>query len=231
MIAVEGVSKVFNYGEADEMRALNGVSFRVIKGSMAVVKGPSGSGKTTVLGIIGCMTRPTSGKVLVKGKDVAKLPEHFLTGIRRSTFGFIFQHFNLLKGISVKENVMLPLYPTSVPIKEMRDRTGAILESLNMYNKRNYSVEKLSGGEKQRVSIARALVNDPEIILADEPTSHLDTKLSDDLMDILFKLNVEGKTIVIATHDPLVYDKPCIGQIIEMRDGKVITPSASSAPS
>ncbi|MBF0563626.1 MAG: ABC transporter ATP-binding protein [Nitrospirae bacterium] len=222
MIAVEGVSKIFNAGEADEMRALDGVTLSVAKGSMAVLKGPSGSGKTTILGIIGCMTRPTSGKVMVNGKDVAKLPEHFLTDIRRRTFGFIFQHFNLIKGITVKENIMLPLYPTSIPIHEMKERADAILESLNIYQKRNYHVEKLSGGEKQRVSIARALINNPEIILADEPTSHLDTKLSEDLMDRLSRLNGEGKTIVIATHDPLVYDKPYVNRIIEMRDGKVI---------
>ncbi|MEO5360085.1 MAG: ABC transporter ATP-binding protein [Nitrospirota bacterium] len=221
VIRTEGVSKVFNATLADEVRAVAGVSVEIPRGRITVLKGPSGSGKTTLLGLIGCMSRPTEGKIIVEGKDVAKLPERFLTNVRRKTFGFIFQHFNLIRGLTVSENVMLPLYPTDIDSKQMQQRMEEILGKLDLTAKLNVKIEKLSGGQQQRVAIARALINEPAVVLADEPTAHLDTKLSGDLLNIITALNKEGKTIVIATHDPLIYDKPYIDNIIEMRDGAV----------
>jgi putative ABC transport system ATP-binding protein len=167
------------------------------------------------------MSRPTEGRVVVNGKDVAKLPERFLTEIRQKTFGFVFQMFNLIKGISVIENVMLPLYPTDAKLSAIRKRAELLLERLNVLKKKNFNVQSLSAGEQQRVAVARALINEPEIILADEPTAHLDTKLSEDLIRILQGLNEDGKTIVIATHDPFVYEMPFINKIVVMRDGMV----------
>ncbi|MBF0344635.1 MAG: ABC transporter ATP-binding protein [Nitrospirae bacterium] len=222
MVRIEGISKVYNTGLPDEMLAITDVSLEIGRGEMVVLKGPSGSGKTTLLGIIGCMVRPTQGKVVINDKDVVKLPERFLTQIRRKTFGFIFQHFNLIPGISVRENVCLPLYPTNIPHAVMKDRVQAVLKSLEIHHKINTEVTRLSGGEKQRVAIARALINDPEMLLADEPTAHLDSKLSEDLIVILRRLSAEGKTIIIASHDTIVYDKPYLNRIVEMRHGKVI---------
>jgi putative ABC transport system ATP-binding protein len=221
LIKTEHVSKVFNPGMPDEMKAITDVSIELKKGEFVVLKGPSGSGKTSLLSLMGCMSRPTEGRILINGKDVAKLPERFLTMIRRKEFGFIFQQFNLIKGISVLENIMLPLYPTHSKMSGIKKRAEGILEKLNILHKRDFKIQRLSGGEQQRVAIARALINDPEAILADEPTAHLDTKLSEDLIQIMLHLNREGKTIIIASHDPIVYEKAFVNKIVEMRDGIV----------
>ena len=221
MIVTEQATIIYNHRKPDEIKAVNEVSLTIDQGRVAVLKGPSGSGKTSLLSLVGCMSRPTSGKVVIQDKDVAKLPERFLADIRRQTFGFIFQQFNLIRDISVLENVTLPLYPIEGGFQEMRHRAEQVLERLGLMHKIKQKVNTLSGGEQQRVAVARALINDPEIIIADEPTAHLDRALSLDLLSILQKLNNEGKTIVIATHDPLVYDHPVVTQTIEMMDGCV----------
>jgi putative ABC transport system ATP-binding protein len=218
---MEQVSKVFNPGMPDEMKAVSNVSLEIRKGELVVLKGPSGSGKTSLLGLMGCMSRPTEGRIIVNGRDVAKLPERFLTMIRRKEFGFIFQQFHLIRGISVLENVMLPLYPTHAKMADIRNRAEDLLEKLNILHKKDFKVQRLSGGEQQRVAIARALINEPEGVLADEPTAHLDTKLSEDLIQTMMQLSREGKTVIIASHDPIVYEKPFIDKIVEMRDGIV----------
>lgn len=221
IIKTENITKIYNPGMPDEIKALNSVSIVIRKGEVAVLKGPSGSGKTSLLSLIGCMARPTEGKVSVQGKDVSKLPERFLTGIRRRTFGFVFQQYNLIRDISVIENVMLPLYPADMKLSVIRSRAEGILEKLGIIGKRDFKVQMLSGGEQQRTAIARALINEPEIILADEPTAHLDTELSEDLIGILQTLHREGRTIVVATHDPRIYETDLIDRRIEMRDGRV----------
>ena len=221
VIKTNNVSKVYNPGMADEIKAVTDVTIQINKAEVTVLKGPSGSGKTTLLSLIGGMSRPTQGNIYINDKDVAKLPERFLAQIRRKTFGFIFQQFNLIKDISVIENVMLPLFPLDIGVREIKARAEGILEDLNILNKKNMKVKRLSGGEQQRVAIVRALINQPEIILADEPTAHLDTKLSQELLDILKKMNAQGKVIIIGTHDPLVYESTLVNRIIEMRDGMV----------
>ena len=221
VIRTNNVSKVFNPGMADEIQAVTDVTMKINRAEVTVLKGPSGSGKTTLLSLLGCMSRPTAGSIYINDKDIAKLPERFLAQIRRKTFGFIFQHFNLIRGISVIENVMLPLFPLDVSVREIKTRAVSILDNLNILNKKNMKVQHLSGGEQQRVAIARALINHPEIILADEPTAHLDTKLSGELMDILQNMNAEGKVVIIGTHDPLVYESSFVDRVIEMRDGMV----------
>lgn len=219
MIKTENATKYFNRGNPDEVLAVNDVSIEVKEGDFAVFKGPSGSGKTTLLSLIGCMSRPTSGRVIVEGRDVSRLPERFMTEVRRNTFGFIFQQFHLIKGISVCDNVMLPVLPTDIKPSELRQSAVRILENLGMSGRIDFPVQKLSGGEQQRTAIARALINNPDIILADEPTAHLDTHLSEEFLSIMRNLQQQGKTIIIATHDPLVYDKDYVTLIIEMRDG------------
>lgn len=222
LILLEEVTKTYHGGRPDEVRAVTGASLRIERGEVAVLQGPSGSGKTSLLGLIGCMSRPTSGRVFVAGRDVAKLPEKFLTEVRRRTFGFIFQQFNLIGNVSVFENVLLPLYPVEMPQSDMRRRAEQLLERLGLAGKRRVAAGKLSGGEQQRVAIARALVNQPEILIADEPTAHLDSRLAGELMAILGALQAEGKTIIIATHDPFVFEHPLVGKTVAMHDGSII---------
>jgi len=220
-ILLQNVTKIFNKGFPNEVCVAYDISLSIEKNEMIVLKGPSGSGKTSLLGLIGCMSRPTSGRIVVYGKDVAKLPERFLTEIRRHHFGFIFQQFNLIPKATVIENIMLPLYPTGLGLRAIRTRAEEVMDRLELSKRSHFRARELSGGEQQRVAIARALVNDPEIILADEPTAHLDTKLSLDLIEILKGLHDTGRTIIIATHDPLVYENAFIERIIEMRDGRI----------
>jgi putative ABC transport system ATP-binding protein len=141
--------------------------------------------------------------------------------VRRRRFGFIFQQFNLIAGLSVIDNVLLPLYPVTMGLTEMRDRGRRVLERLDLDGKRHRKVRVLSGGEQQRVAIARALVNDPEVIVADEPTAHLDRKLSEELLQILAELKADGRTLLVATHDPLVFEHPLVDRRLSMRDGQV----------
>lgn len=222
VIRTEAVTKTYNSGMPNEALAVRSVSVSVLENDFAVLKGPSGSGKTTLLSLIGCMTRPTSGSILVEGKDVSHLPERFLTNIRRKIFGFIFQQFNLIQGMSVLQNIMIPLVPTDRCPAEGLKRADAILEDLDMLKRRDFPVNSLSGGEQQRVAIARALINDPDIILADEPTAHLDTALAADFMQIMHHLRNQGKTVIIASHDPVVYENSRISQVVSMRDGRAL---------
>jgi putative ABC transport system ATP-binding protein len=229
------VTKSFNAGRANQFTAVQDVSLTIEPGRVTVLQGPSGSGKTTLLTLIGCMARPTSGRIMFHGigtaffpgageageVEITSLPERFLTGIRRSSFGFIFQHFNLVRGITVLENVMLPAYPAGEGRGVVRKRALKLLDMFDISRHTFSRVDLLSGGETQRVAIARALINNPSIIIADEPTAHLDTKLSREFMRIVGSFKNEGKTILIASHDPLVYDSPLTDRVVEMRDGRI----------
>jgi putative ABC transport system ATP-binding protein len=226
MIDLEQVTKVFNKGNANECIAIDDISLSIDARKITVLKGPSGSGKTTALSIIGAMTKPTSGRVRIFGDEITSLPERFLSRIRRRGFGFIFQQFNLIKGVTALENVMIPAYPSGGKHRILRSRALDLLDLFNLSHKATYRIEWLSGGEAQRITIARALMNNPEIIIADEPTAHLDTKLSTEFMEIMARLNSEGKTILIASHDPLVYGSPVVERIIEFRDGRITAPGA-----
>lgn len=224
MLEVVEVSKVFNQGRPNEFTALTEVSLQVRLSEVTVFKGPSGSGKTTLLSLLGCMGRPTAGRIFLSGREITSLPERFLTNIRRTTFGFIFQQFNLIKGLSVLDNVMAPAYPTNERFTSLNRRALDTLALFDLQHKADARIEWLSGGEAQRVAIARALINNPTIIVADEPTAHLDTRLSHEFMAIMGRLKDEGKTILMASHDPIVYDAQLVDRIVEMRDGRVIDP-------
>ncbi|BCB97034.1 ABC transporter ATP-binding protein [Dissulfurispira thermophila] len=221
MIQLNSIKKVFNAGKPNEFIAVDNVSLLIETEKITVLRGPSGSGKTTLLSIIGCMSRPTSGRMNIFGRELTSLPERFLTEIRRKTFGFVFQQFNLIKGITVLENIMLPAYPVGEKYSLLRKRAMSLLDIFNLSGKVNSKVEWLSGGEAQRTAIARALINDPSIIIADEPTAHLDTRLSYEFMAYMKDLKAQGKTIIIASHDPIVCDAPVIDRIINIRDGKI----------
>jgi putative ABC transport system ATP-binding protein len=220
-VAAEGVTKTYNRGRPDEATVLKEVSVEVEPGEVAVIRGPSGSGKTTLLCILGCMARPTSGRVWVGDENVAKLPERFLSRHHRETFGFIFQQYHLLLGLTALENVMIPLYPTGLGFPAMRERAAAALERVGLTHRLRARPGRLSGGEQQRVAVARALVNDPDVVIADEPTAHLDEGLSRDLLKRLEAIREEGRTVIIATHDPMVHEASFVDRVIDLRDGMV----------
>ncbi len=222
LIALNDITKIFNRGRPNEFTALSGVSLEIESQRLAVFKGPSGSGKTTLLSIVGCMAKPSEGRVFVGDREVTSLPERFLTDIRRHTFGFIFQQLHLVRGVSALENVILPAYPSGERLTALRERGLRLLEMLGLSGRANTNIEWLSGGEAQRVAIARALINEPSIVIADEPTAHLDSKLSLDFMAAMERLKAEGKTILFASHDPLVYESAIVDRVLEMRDGQIV---------
>ena len=236
MIELVQVVKTFQAGLATPYTAVDGVSLGIPDAQLTVLKGPSGSGKTTLLTLIGCMARPTSGRIHLHGiaanalpqvqagasVEITSLPERFLTAIRRRTFGFIFQQFNLIRGISVLENVLLPTYPMGEDRRAMEARAVERLESLGLGRHLRASVERLSGGEAQRVAIARALINDPAVLIADEPTAHLDSRLSEEFMALMGQFKAAGKTLLIASHDPIVYGSHLADRVVELRDGRIV---------
>ena len=221
MIELQNIRKVFNAGRPNEFVALHCINLSVDTAKATVYRGPSGSGKTTLLSLIGCMARPTSGRIRLFEREITSLPERFLTEIRRKTFGFIFQQYNLIKGITALENVMVPAYPLGEPYGPLKERAMALLDLFGISRKADAKVEWLSGGESQRVAIARALINNPSVIIADEPTAHLDTGLSREFMEIVEGFKAEKKTILIASHDPLVCNADIIDRVINLRDGKI----------
>jgi putative ABC transport system ATP-binding protein len=222
MIELAGIHKAFNQGKHNEYWALSGIDLTIPDQRVTALRGPSGSGKTTLLTILGCLARPTEGRVRLKGEDISGLPERFLTAIRRRTFGFIFQQFNLIRGLSALENIILPAYPTGQPRKDLILKAEALLAGVGLGQRRDAKVEWLSGGEQQRVAICRALINDPEILIADEPTANLDTKLSKEFLGILEKLADQGRTIVLTSHDPMVVESDVVNFVVSLRDGRIV---------
>jgi putative ABC transport system ATP-binding protein len=228
MIRLADIRKVYNSGRPNEFVALHGVSLAIEPQRTTTFKGPSGSGKTTLLSILGCMARPTSGRIMLGDREITSLPERFLTEIRRRTFGFIFQQHHLIKGITALENVMIPAYPFAERHSELRKRALSLLERFNLSSKAHAKIEWLSGGEAQRVAIARALINDPAVVIADEPTAHLDSKLSVEFMQIMQDLKAKAKSIIIASHDPIVYESAVVDRVVEMRNGAILRPSGEA---
>ena len=222
MLELANIRKVFNQGQHNEYWALKGIDLEIPPARVSVLKGPSGSGKTTLLTILGCLARPTEGRVRLNGEDISGLPERFLTEIRRRTFGFIFQQFNLIRGLSAIENIILPGYPGGTPRAQLLARAEVLLADLQLAHRRDAKVEWLSGGEQQRVAICRALINDPEILVADEPTANLDSKLSAEFLVILHRLAESGRTVILTSHDPLVVESEVVDRVYSLRDGQLI---------
>lgn len=221
MIELQNVTKVFNQGRHNELWAVRGVSMTLEARRVTVLKGPSGSGKTTLLSMIGCLSRPTSGRITLEGDLLSSLPERFMTQVRRETFGFVFQRFNLIRGLSVLENVMLPAYPLAPGHKALKARALGLLDRFGLGDRAGHMAEWLSGGEAQRTAVARALVNDPRIIVADEPTANLDSRLSRELIGLLGDLVDLGKTVLVSSHDPIVFESSRVSAVVEMRDGRL----------
>jgi putative ABC transport system ATP-binding protein len=221
MIELRDVRKVFNQGRHNELWAVRGVTLDLEPNRVTVLKGPSGSGKTTLLSMIGALARPTAGRISLDGRLISNLPERFMTQVRRRTFGFVFQHFNLIRGLTVLENVMLPAYPLAPDYGNLRSRALGLLAQFAMESKSADRVEWLSGGEAQRTAICRALINEPRILIADEPTANLDSKLSRELVGLLGDLLDLGKTVLVASHDPLVFESSRVSRVVEMRDGQL----------
>lgn len=221
-IELRGVRKAWNEGLPNQFWAVDGVDLDLARGCVTLLTGPSGSGKTTLLTLLGALSRPTEGRVRLAGEDVSSLPERFLTERRRHNFGFVFQQFNLIRGLSVLENVMLPAYPLAPPHGELRARALQLLRELGLEHRSDARVEWLSGGEAQRAAIARALINDPPVIIADEPTANLDTHLSMAFLAIVERLKAQGRTVILSSHDALVSEAPVVDRIVSLRDGKVV---------
>lgn len=222
MIELAAVTKTFNAGWPNEYQALRGVDLAIAAGRVTALRGPSGSGKTTLLTLIGCLARPSSGRVRLAGEDISALPERFLAELRLRRFGFVFQRFNLIPGLSALDNILLPAYPLGLPYHELRDRADTLMASLEIDHRAATRVDWLSGGEVQRVAIARALINDPPVIIADEPTAHLDSRLSLEFLALLGRLKEAGKTVVIASHDPLVFETGLPDRVADLRDGRIV---------
>ena len=221
IISLEKVKKTFHPGRPNEFTALHELTLEIVPGGATILAGPSGSGKTSLLSLIGLMSRPSSGRITILGKETTLLGEQFRTLFRRRHVGFIFQHFQLITDLKARENLDLVLYQEGIPLKTIRRKRSELLERFGLSEKAETKTSVLSGGEKQRLAIARALMNDPEILLVDEPTAHLDTALSRELIALFLELKEEGKTFVIASHDPLVLNGDLPDRIVHLRDGTV----------
>jgi putative ABC transport system ATP-binding protein len=219
ILELKNVSKTY-FSDNDLFYALKSVSLKINKGEFISITGPSGSGKSTLMHIIGLLDNPTSGEVLLNGKNISQLPEKQLAQIRNVTLGFVFQQFNLLPKTSSLENVILPLVYSDVPKKDRKQMGMNMLAKVGLGDKTANTPAQLSGGQQQRVAIARALINNPQIILADEPTGNLDSKSGTAIMDFLHQLNKEGRTIVFVTHDMELAKQA--KHVVVIKDGQII---------
>ena len=219
-LKTEKMDKIYKLGER-QVRALSNVNIEIEKGDFVSIMGPSGSGKTTLLNVLGCLDKPTQGKVLLDGVDITEVPEKNLHNTRKHKIGFVFQTFNLMPWLNAMENVELPMEGTGKTKEEMRNRAVELLDMVGLSERKEHRPQKLSAGEQQRVAIARALANNPAIVLADEVTGNLDGKTKLEIMRLLGKLNTEqDTTIVIVTHDGQVASMA--GRILFLSDGKLI---------
>ncbi len=220
IIELRNVWKTYEIGSV-KVNALSGISLKVKKGEFISIMGPSGSGKSTTMNMIGCLDIPTKGTIKLKGKDISTMTESELAQIRGKTIGFIFQQFNLIKTLTAKENIILPMIFQNVKPRERNKKAEELLEMVGLKNRADHKPTELSGGQQQRVAIARALANNTEVILADEPTGNLDSKTGDAVMNFLDELHKKkGTTIILVTHDAEV--ARYAEKILYLKDGKII---------
>lgn len=218
LIELSHISKSFKLGDS-ELKVLDGISFTIKKGEFVAIVGPSGSGKSTMLYLLGCLDRPTEGKILFDNEDLALVSEERLAEIRNQKIGFVFQMFNLLPRTSALANVLLPTVYNSAPIGNQKEKALKMLERVGLAERSSHFPNQLSGGEQQRVAIARALINNPELILADEPTGNLDSKSGASILKIFQGLHLEGKTIILITHDHEI--AKLAERKLELKDGRL----------
>jgi len=221
LIEISNMTKVYGMGDV-AVHALRGVDFQVGPGEFVAIMGPSGSGKSTLMNILGCLDRPTGGSYVLDGEDVSGLSKDKLAGVRNRKIGFVFQSYNLLPRLTAAKNVMMPLLYNghgNTPDADLQKQAIQALESVGLGDRVHHRPNELSGGQQQRVAIARALVNEPSIILADEPTGNLDTRSSEEIMDLLHELHDDGATIVMVTHEPDIAEHA--ERVVSLRDGQV----------
>jgi putative ABC transport system ATP-binding protein len=220
LISLENVTKTY-FEDTSKFNALNNVSLEIEEGENIAIIGPSGSGKSTLLHILGCLDRPTSGKVIIEEQDTSKMNDNELAKLRNKKIGFVFQFFNLYPTLTVKRNIELPMLIGNKSSEERERKVKELLEMVNLTQRANYMPNQLSGGEKQRIAIARALANNPTIVLADEPTGNLDTKTGKEIIKMLEKLNLEYNiTLIIITHDRDIASNA--KRIINIKDGEIV---------
>jgi putative ABC transport system ATP-binding protein len=228
VIQLQNVTKRYQMGDV-EVHALRGVSLTVCQGEMVAIMGPSGSGKSTLMNVIGCLDQPTAGSYWLAGDDVSRLNDDQLAGIRSLRLGFVFQSFNLLARTNALQNVELPLIYAGMRPGERRARAVAALEAVGLKDRMHHRPNELSGGQQQRVAIARALVNNPSIILADEPTGNLDSKVGAEVMSLFQKLNIDtGLTVILVTHEPDIAEHT--RRILHIYDGQIVSDEQVTAP-
>jgi putative ABC transport system ATP-binding protein len=219
LILIDNIHKVYKMDSVETV-ALNGVTLTINRGDFKAIMGPSGSGKSTMMHIIGCLDRPTAGRVLWEGSDVSKLSDDELAMIRNRKIGFVFQSFYLLPRYTALQNVELPLIYRGIPPRERREKARRLLELVGLGDRIDYRPTQLSGGQQQKVAIARALAVEPAILLADEPTGNLDSKSSHEIMELISELHRQGLTIVLVTHEPDIASYA--REIVRMADGKIV---------
>lgn len=221
LIEVNKLSKIYGMGDI-QVAALDSVNVRIEPGEFVAIMGPSGSGKSTLMNILGCLDRPSSGQYILAGKDVSNLDKYELAAMRSEYLGFIFQSYNLLQRMSALENVMMPMIynrNNHIDAKDREAKAKEALANVGLLNREHHLPHEMSGGQQQRAAIARALINDPALILADEPTGNLDTQSGIEIMNLLHDLHARGRTIVMVTHDPEIATHT--QRVIHIRDGKV----------
>jgi len=219
VIELKDIQKTYRIGDS-EFAVLKGIDLQIEEGEFIALMGPSGSGKSTLLNIVGCLDRPTSGRFRLLGQDISLTSDDELARLRREELGFIFQTFNLIGRISVQKNVEVPMMLSGVTRQKRRVRALKLLQDVGIAHRSNFNPQNISGGERQRVAVARSLANDPKIIIADEPTGNLDLKNSNEVMKILGKLNQDGRTIIMVTHNPEITGN--CSRVIRLRDGRIM---------